>query len=167
MLDPSWLPGIRSDLYLYEGVCMNHIKNGTFDEQPFIDYFKNWDSYYYIISTYGVKDLYDASNLHAIAEYYNEKTQTTNYYNPSTGVKGTQPLKYYQNSTSEPTTSSVSDAKEERIKNIALGVGIGIVLLLMIKSCARGEEVTNKYTLVDKNNKKIEFFNDEYQQSND
>jgi hypothetical protein len=164
-MNPSMLPGILSNLYLYEGACMNHINNGTFDEDPFVEYFKNWDDYYYIISRFGVKDTYDASNLRKIAEYYNEKTKTTNYYNPSTGEKGTQPPKYYSNggNTTTTSTSSSNDDMNERIKNIAIGAGIAVAVIFLLRSCARGEEIKDKYTLVDNNGKKIEFMNNNYQ----
>ena len=163
MLDPSWLPSIRSYLYQDERDCLFHINNDTFEEKPFIDYFMHWDQYYSIIRDYGEKDIYDASHLSEIANYYNDKTNTTNYYNPSTGEKGTQPPKYYSNG--ENNTSSNQDNNEERIKNIAIGVGIAIVVLFMLKSCARGEEIKNKYTLVDNNGKKIEFMDNNYQET--
>ena len=44
MLDASWLPDVRRDLYEHEGECMTHISSGNFEEKPFTlqDYFMSF-----------------------------------------------------------------------------------------------------------------------------
>ena len=123
MLDESWLPGIRSDLRSNETACLTHMKNNTFHEEPFVEYFKAWDSYFTIISNFGAKDEYDASSLPSIAAYYNANTKTNNRYDERTGVK-----------------SQVSSSSQEpEWKKYLIGAGIVLAAILLLRGCAHGE----------------------------
>ncbi len=87
-LDPSWKTDIERELRSDEIICLKHIKNNTFEERAFTDYFLHWDQYFYIISRFeGVRDTYDASTLPMIAKYYNNHTYTNNRYDEGTGAK--------------------------------------------------------------------------------
>ena len=87
-LNPSDLPDIRRYLREDEHDCLVHIKNNTFKEEPFVDYFVQWEKYIYVLINFPyVKDEYDASSLPTIAKYYNTHTRTYNHYDEGTGKK--------------------------------------------------------------------------------
>ena len=165
MLDASWLPDVRRDLYEHEGECMTHISSGTFEEKPFTDYFLSWESYMYILSNNpNEKDWYDAKNLPQIAEYYNEQTRTTNYYDPRTGKKGTQSPKYYSSSSSSSSdeTPSYHETREEIIKKYAI-IGGGILLaILLLRGCAHGETMDTKKAKALLNKARVECMDQNY-----
>ena len=146
--------------------CQNHMKNNTFDEDTFKLCFAYFGQYTTMLAQ-GNPDMVDTGPIKEITDYYNNHS-AEHSYNYLTGTYGDR-IYHYSSSSS----SSSDSKKDDRNEDIKMWLSIGAIALfsiLVLRSCAHSEtmdEYLKKASLVDKNGKKIEFFDSKYVKGNE
>lgn len=152
MLDETWLPDIRCELSDDDIKCKKHMEEGTFDEEDFTYLFIHWKQYGEASNDYYRKhgehckvNYCDDIRIPEYASYYNDHTLTNNRYDDIGRI--------YQ--IESPKTFSYEE--KETIVTVLKGVGLIILGILLLRSCARAEGEDVKKVLDKMKKEGIEF----------